>query len=131
LWKVLTPLFRSEKVKKLAANAGKNLLSSGINVGSDLLSGRDFGSSIKERALQAKDSILDEAINTLKGQGKRKRRTTTSRGRKSTKATKRKRTTSKKKKSTTTKRKPSKKAKKKKAPAKGKKQKRRKKDIFD
>ncbi|KXJ07521.1 hypothetical protein AC249_AIPGENE8474 [Exaiptasia diaphana] len=65
----LKGLFRSAVpfIKDGAKATGKTALSTGLNIASDVMSGRDMKSSARTRALQAKNSLKSKAMNTARG----------------------------------------------------------------
>jgi hypothetical protein len=77
LWSAITPLFRSDTMQKALKTVGQQALHSGMNVGSDLLQGRNLKESLKHRAGEAKSNLMGAAAEELKamsGSGRRKRR---------------------------------------------------------
>src|SRR6267154_1218975 len=104
LWRAITPLFKNEGVRSALRTAGTSALTTGLNVGSDILEGRNFSQSLKRRAGATGADLLNSAAEELRqisGRGRihRKRRATSKKPRKA----KRRKTAKKK---TTKKRKP-------------------------
>lgn len=64
LFRSLTPLLRSN----LAKSVGRQILSSGVNLGSDVLSGQNFKSSLKRRAQETGINLLNDTAAQLRGQ---------------------------------------------------------------
>lgn len=65
----LKGLFRSAVplIKDGAKAIGKTALSTGLNIASDVMSGRNIKSSARTRALEARDSLKKKAISTARG----------------------------------------------------------------
>jgi len=84
LFRAITPLFQSDSVKKI----GKALLSTGLNVGSDVLEGKRIGQSLKQRFGETGSNLLEDAAISLRdqsGSGRRKRKRKSTKGDKSPK----------------------------------------------
>jgi len=69
LLRTLTPLFSSPAVKSVASNIGKRLLTTGMNIGSDVLAGQNLASSLRQRAKETGASLMDDAAATLRQSG--------------------------------------------------------------
>lgn len=68
----ITPLFSSG-----LKHVGKELLSSGLHLGSDVLAGKKFSHSLQQRAKESGANLMESAASKLRGSGikrKRKRR---------------------------------------------------------
>src|SRR6266851_3960071 len=64
LFRAITPLFQSDSVKKI----GKALLTTGLNVGSDVLEGKRVGQSLKRRFGETGSNLLEDAVESLREQ---------------------------------------------------------------
>jgi hypothetical protein len=77
LWKAISPLFSSENVKTALRSAGTQALKTGLNVGSDVMQGRNIGEALKARAGETGREILGAAADELRniaGSGRRRAR---------------------------------------------------------
>src|SRR6266851_6914450 len=61
-FRAITPLFQSDSVKKI----GKALLTTGLNVGNDVLEGKHIGQSLKRRFGETDSNLLEDAVESLK-----------------------------------------------------------------
>ncbi len=83
LLRAITPIFKSNTVQKALKSVGNSALTTGLNIGTDLLQGRNFKESIKHRAGETGANLLESAAGELRqfsgsGYRKRKRKTTAS-----------------------------------------------------
>jgi hypothetical protein len=76
LWKSITPLFKSTTFQKALKSAGNQALRTGYNVGSDLLEGKNFGQSVKQRALESGEAFLNELTGSGRKRGRKRKRAT-------------------------------------------------------
>src|SRR5260221_3306019 len=63
--KLLTPIFKSSIAKKAAGIAGKQLFTTGSEIGTDLLSGRPLRESIKARGKAGLENLAESALTAL------------------------------------------------------------------
>ena len=68
VWNSLTPLLRSNTVKSALRSTGK----SALNIGNDLLQGKEFEPSLNNRLREAGVDLLSSAAHNLRGSGKRR-----------------------------------------------------------
>ncbi len=66
LLRVITPIFKSNSVRKALKTAGTSALSTGLNVGNDFLQGKNFKESLKHRAGETGANLLESAAEELR-----------------------------------------------------------------
>jgi len=77
LWKAITPLFKSESVRSALKSAGTAALSTGLNIGNDILQGQNFKQSLKRRSSETGANLLEAAVGDLRnlaGSGRKRRK---------------------------------------------------------
>lgn len=80
LVRAITPLFKSSIVRNAGRKLGTAALSSGLNLGSDLLEGKNFGQSLKRRAAETGADLFESAAGDLRsytGSGRKRRKKST------------------------------------------------------